>query len=135
MLKIDPAIAKIVGDIDFDPAEIARRYAYERDVRLRPERNNQFVETTAQFSHYADDPYIDSPLTREPLTDEVQIAIIGGGFGGILVGARLHEAGFSNIRVIEKGGDFGGTWYWNRYPGIRCDCESYIYLPMLEKTG
>ena len=135
MMKIDPAIAKVVGEIDFDPAEIARRYAYERDVRLRPDGNNQFIETTARFSHYADDPYVDSTLVREPLTDEVEIAIIGGGFGGILAGARLHEAGFSDIRVIEKGGDFGGTWYWNRYPGIRCDCESYIYLPMLEKTG
>ena len=61
--------------------------------------------------------------------------IIGGGFGGLLAGARLREAGVERIRIIEKGGDFGGTWYWNRYPGAQCDIESYIYLPLLEETG
>ena len=67
--------------------------------------------------------------------DEVDIVIIGGGFGGLLAGARLREAGVQNIRMIEKGGDFGGTWYWNRYPGAACDIESYIYLPLLEELG
>jgi cation diffusion facilitator CzcD-associated flavoprotein CzcO len=132
---IDPLIQALVGDVDFDPAAIARRYAYERDVRLRPDGNHQFIETSAQFSHYVDDPYVEAPLQREPLSDEVEVVIVGGGFGGILAGARLREAGFNDIRIIEKGGDFGGTWYWNRYPGIRCDCESYIYLPLLEKMA
>ena len=61
--------------------------------------------------------------------------MIGGGFGGLLAGARLRERGVENIRIIEKGGDFGGTWYWNRYPGLACDVESYIYLPLLEELG
>lgn len=39
------------------------------------------------------------------------------------------------MRIVEKGGDFGGTWYWNRYPGIHCDIESHVYLPMLDETG
>jgi cyclohexanone monooxygenase len=39
------------------------------------------------------------------------------------------------VRIIEKGGNFGGTWYWNRYPGAACDIESYVYLPLLEETG
>ena len=82
-----------------------------------------------------DDPYVDPGYTREPLTDTVDVVIIGGGFGGLLAGARLREAGVKHIRVIEKGGDFGGTWYWNRYPGAQCDIESYIYLPLLEETG
>ena len=63
------------------------------------------------------------------------MVVIGGGFGGLLAGARLREAGVSDIRIIEKGGDFGGTWYWNRYPGAACDIESYIYLPLLEELG
>ena len=63
------------------------------------------------------------------------MVVIGGGFGGLLAGARLREAGVKDIRVIEKGGDFGGTWYWNRYPGAACDIESYIYLPLLEEVG
>src|SRR3546814_102498 len=105
-----------------------------RDVRLRPDKNQQYVETTAQFSHYVDDPYVE-PIDREPLNDHVEVAIIGGGIGGLLVGARLREQGFEDIRIIEKGGDLGGVWYWNRYPGIRCDTESYIYIPMIEEVG
>ena len=67
--------------------------------------------------------------------DEVEFAIIGGGFGGLLMGARLREAGFTSLRVVENAGDFGGTWYWNRYPGAMCDVESYVYLPLLEELG
>ena len=72
---------------------------------------------------------------REPLTDEVTVALIGGGFAGLVTAARLVQAGITDVRIIEKGGDFGGTWYWNRYPGAQCDVESYIYLPLLEETG
>lgn len=133
MADIDPAILSLVGDIDYDPAELRRRYAYERDVRLRPDMNQQYVETTAEFSHYVDDPYA-QPIERAPLTDHVEVAIIGGGIGGLLVAARLRQAGFEDIRIIEKGGDLGGVWYWNRYPGLRCDTESYIYIPMLEEV-
>jgi len=131
IVKIDPAIQDLVGDVDFDQGEIEHRYAYERDIRLRPDANEQFTDITAEFSHYIDDPYTEREA-REPLFDHVEVAIIGGGFGGLLIGARLREAGFEDIRIIEKGGDFGGTWYWNRYPGIRCDTEAYVYLPMLE---
>ena len=38
-------------------------------------------------------------------------------------------------RIVEKGGDFGGTWYWNRYPGAQCDTASMVYMPLLEETG
>ena len=88
---------------------------------------------TAEFSHYVDDPYVEPGFSRAPLHDEVEVAIIGGGFGGLLMAARLREAGFDDIRMIEKAGDFGGTWYWNRYPGAMCDVESYCYLPLLEE--
>ena len=73
-------------------------------------------------------------VQRAPLTDEVEVLVIGGGFGGLLAGARLRETGLepNEIRLVEKGGDFGGTWYWNRYPGAMCDIERYIYLPLLE---
>lgn len=118
----------------FDPAALRARYRAERDKRLRPDGNEQYVEMTGRFAHYLDDPYT-APVERAALTDEVEVAIIGGGFGGLLVGARLREAGLDDFRVIEKGGDFGGTWYWNRYPGAACDVESYVYLPLLEETG
>ena len=47
----------------------------------------------------------------------------------------LSEAGVTDVRIIEKGGDFGGTWYWNRYPGAQCDTASLVYMPLLEETG
>jgi cyclohexanone monooxygenase len=121
--------------IAFDPAELADRYRRERDKRLRADGNEQYVEISGEFAHYLDDPYVAPGFTRAPLTDDVDVVVIGGGFGGLLTGARLREAGIDNVRLIEKGGDFGGTWYWNRYPGAACDVESYIYLPLLEEIG
>jgi len=123
-----------LGEIDFDPQELKARYMRERDRRLREDGNDQYIEVTGDFSDYVDDPYI-GRVEREPVCDEVEVVIIGGGFGGLLMGGRLREAGFDDIRVVEKGGDFGGTWYWNRYPGAMCDVESYCYLPMLEELG
>ncbi len=121
--------------LGFDPDALREKYASERGKRLRPEANEQYVEVSGRFAHFVDDPYVEPGFTREPLTDEVDVALIGAGFGGLLAGARLREAGVRDIRVIEKGGDFGGTWYWNRYPGAACDIESYVYLPLLEELG
>jgi len=123
------------NELDFDPDALRAKYREERDKRLRPDGNEQYVEVKGDFSRYVDDPYVDPGFTRASLNDAVDVVIIGGGFGGLLAGARLREAGVKDIRVIEKGGDFGGTWYWNRYPGAQCDIESYIYLPLLEETG
>ncbi|MFP6836282.1 MAG: NAD(P)/FAD-dependent oxidoreductase [Pseudomonadales bacterium] len=122
-------------DLGFDPDALRSKYQTERDKRVRTDGNEQYVEVTGKFAHFVDDPYVEPGFSREPLFDEVEVVIIGGGFGGLLAGARLREAGVEDIRVIEKGGDFGGTWYWNRYPGAQCDIESYIYLPLLEELG
>ncbi|MGD8418474.1 MAG: NAD(P)/FAD-dependent oxidoreductase, partial [Pseudomonadales bacterium] len=129
------AIPKSRPDLGFDPDALRDKYREERDKRLRPDGNEQYVEVKGEFSHYIDDPYLEESIEREPLFDEVEVAVIGGGFGGLLAGARLREAGVDSIRMIEKGGDFGGTWYWNRYPGAACDIESYVYLPLLEEVG
>ncbi|WP_421931030.1 flavin-containing monooxygenase [Phenylobacterium sp.] len=122
-------------DLGFDPEALRAKYRAERDKRLREDANAQYVEIKGDYAHYLDDPYVPPGFSREPLTDEVEVVVIGGGFGGLLAGARLREAGVQDIRLIEKGGDFGGTWYWNRYPGAACDIESYIYLPLLEEVG
>jgi cation diffusion facilitator CzcD-associated flavoprotein CzcO len=61
------------------------------------------------------------------------VVIVGGGIAGVLAGAQLRKAGIERIRIIDQAGGIGGTWYWNRYPGVMCDVESYIYLPMLEE--
>jgi cyclohexanone monooxygenase len=118
----------------FDPDALREKYRQERDKRLRPEGNNQYLEVAGTFAYFLDDPYV-QPVEREPVYDEVEVAVIGGGFGGLLAGARLREAGVEDLRIVEKGGDVGGTWYWNRYPGAACDTESYIYLPLLEEVG
>jgi cation diffusion facilitator CzcD-associated flavoprotein CzcO len=128
----EEVLEETLGEIDFDPDALKARYLAERDKRLRPDGNSQYVDVAGDFSRYIDDPYVE-PIERDPLSDHTDIVIIGGGFGGLLMGGRLREAGFEDIRVIEKGGDFGGTWYWNRYPGAMCDVESYCYLPMLEE--
>ena len=130
----EDVIRLALGEIDFDPDALRAKYLEERDKRLRDDANDQYIEVKGDFSNYVDDPY-EKRVDREPLTDTVEVVIIGGGFGGLLLAGRLREAGFNDIRVVEKGGDFGGTWYWNRYPGAMCDVESYCYLPMLEELN
>ena len=122
-------------ELGFDPADLRQKYAEERTKRLRTDGNNQYQEITGQHEHYNTDPYVEPGFTRPALQEELDAVIIGGGFGGLLAAARLQKEGVTNIRIIEKAGDFGGTWYWNRYPGAQCDIESYVYLPLLEETG
>ncbi len=117
-----------------DKDALRAKYAEERDKRLRAEGSSQYLRLEREFAELAADPY--TPITpREPLTDHVTFAFIGGGFAGLVVGARLKQAGITDVRIVEKGGDFGGTWYWNRYPGAQCDTASMIYMPLLEETG
>ena len=134
-LELEVEFQDIIGELDFDPVKLKEKYLSERDKRVRTDGNDQYLEVTAEFSRYVDDPYVEPGFTREPLFDEVEVIIIGGGFGGLLAGARFRQIGIESIRVIEKAGDFGGTWYWNRYPGAMCDVESYCYLPLLEELG
>ncbi|GAA4608579.1 cation diffusion facilitator CzcD-associated flavoprotein CzcO [Actinoplanes octamycinicus] len=115
-------------------AALRARYQHERDRRIRPEGTAQYRRAAGEFGYYAKDPY--TPWAeRASRHDRVDAVVIGGGFGGLLTGARLRQAGVKDIRVIDEAGDFGGTWYWNRYPGIHCDIESTVYLPLLEEVG
>ncbi|MEM6651867.1 MAG: NAD(P)/FAD-dependent oxidoreductase [Pseudomonadota bacterium] len=117
-----------------DKSAIKEKYAAERAKRLRPEGNDQYQRLEGQFEDMAKDPH--TPLqTRAPVKDHVTFAFIGAGMSGLVVGARLKEAGIDDVRLIEKGGNVGGAWYWNRYPGARCDTAAMIYLPLLEETG
>ena len=117
-----------------DKQALLAKYIAERDKRLRPEGNAQYLQVKGHLAHYLDDPY--TPFApREAKTDHVTFAFVGGGFAGLVTGARLVEAGVTDVRIVEKGGDFGGAWYWNRYPGAQCDIESYCYLPLIEELG
>ncbi len=117
-----------------DKQALIAKYVAERDKRLRADGNAQYVRLTGRFSDYLEDPYTPQ-VEREPKTDHVTFAFIGGGFAGLVTGARLVEAGITDVRILDKAGDFGGTWYWNRYPGAQCDTASMIYMPLLEETG
>jgi cyclohexanone monooxygenase len=112
---------------------LAERYQLERDKRLNLKGNAQYIAIEGQFEDFARDPNAVDPITRAPSVESVDVLIVGGGIAGILTSVQLRRAGINNFRLIEKGADFGGTWYWNRYPGIACDCESLIYLPLLEE--
>ena len=124
-----PSPAPTSGLSDQQMAELKalrERYRVERDKRLREDGNAQYVEIKGDYSRYAADPYVPPGFTRAPLHDQVEILVIGGGFGGLQAGAHLRMAGEESIRFIEAGGDFGGTWYWNRYPGAACDREASV---------
>ena len=99
-----------------DKEAIRARYAEEREKRLRPDGNDQYLRLAGTtLAHYIDDPYM--PLVeRDPVTDHVDVALVGGGFAGLITGARLKEAGVEKVRIIDKTDDLGGNWYWNRYP-------------------
>ena len=122
-------------DLGFDSATLRAKYEAERQRRVRQDGNAQYVEIAGKFAHYLDDPHVEPGFVRDPVVRELDVLVVGGGFGGLLAASRLRAAGYEDLCIIEKAGDFGGTWYWNRYPGAACDTESYIYLPLLEETG
>jgi cation diffusion facilitator CzcD-associated flavoprotein CzcO len=111
------------------------KYRIEREKRLRADGIRQYKELKGDYEEFDRDPYVEPGFTRDAVTEDVDVVIVGGGFGGMIEAANLTKAGITNFRIIEKAGDFGGTWYWNRYPNAACDVESYVYLPLLEDTG
>jgi len=121
---------------EIDIPALKEKYREERDKRLRPEGGEQYAPPADHLTHdtYEHDPF--SPVVpRDCLSEEIDVAILGGGWTGILAAYHLTQAGITNFRVIDHAGNFGGTWYWNRYPGIQCDNDAYCYLPLLEETG
>ena len=113
-------------------AEEQARYRAFKEVRRGAA---DYMAIEGEFAKYLEDVFSEPPVERDALTDECDILVVGAGFAGLLLWYKLRDAGFDDVRFCEKGGDVGGTWYWNRYPGIACDVESYSYLPLLEEMG
>ena len=120
---------------DIDLPALREKYRQERDKRLRPEGSQQYVEAQGAFADFWETDPHSPPVVRDPISEDIDVAVLGGGFGGLITAARLKEAGVSNLRVIEMGGDFGGVWYWNRFPGIQCDNDACCYMPLLEELN
>lgn len=118
---------------DFDIDALREKYAVERARRLRSDGSSQYLELKDDFVEFAEvDPHT-AVTPREPIDADIEVVVLGGGIAGLLAGAYLKKAGVADVRVIEMGGDFGGVWYWNRFPGIQCDNDAYCYVPMLEE--
>ena len=123
------------GDRDLPIDDLRERYRIEREKRLRPEGLGQYSELAGEYEDLDVDTFVEPGFTRDPIVEETGVVIVGGGFAGMLTAINLTKLGMRDFRLVEKAGDFGGTWYWNRYPGCMCDVESYTYLPLLEETG
>lgn len=120
---------------EIDIPSMREKYRQERDKRLNTAGQKQYVQPVGDFEEaYEGDPH--TPVqARDPITREIDVAILGGGISGVLAGVELSRAGVSSFCNIDHAGDFGGVWYWNRYPGIQCDNDAYCYLPLLEEMG
>ncbi|MEL0324744.1 MAG: NAD(P)/FAD-dependent oxidoreductase, partial [Rhodospirillales bacterium] len=132
----DPTVATEKPQAFYD--QIKAKFAEERDKRLnyRPDGMSQYTsDLTGDLAKYETDPWAENRIERAPIEDHVECLFIGGGFSALLTAARLRERGVESIRIVEKGSDVGGTWYWNRYPGAACDVSSYDYLPLLDELG
>ncbi len=139
----------VPGRVVFDPLRptdkpqdyydgIKQKFAEARDLRVsyRPDGRAQYTsDLTGELARYEIDPFVETEVLRDPITDTVEVLFIGGGFSALLTAARLRERGVESIRIVERGGDVGGTWYWNRYPGVACDVSAYDYLPLLDEMN
>lgn len=130
----DQNTAPVELDERIDARATRERYDLEREKRLRTDGVHQYSRLTDEFAELADDPWM-PVVEREPVFDHVQFTFIGGGFAGLCAGAQLHKQGITDVRIIDGAGDFGGVWYWNRYPGAMCDTKSVVYMPLLDETG
>ena len=124
---------KIPADLDLEA--LRAKYRAEREKRITRSGVHQYLSASGDFKHYSDDPWADPNFSRPAVTEDIEVLVIGGGFAGLCTGAHLRKNGVTDFRMLDRAGGFGGVWYYNRYPGVQCDIESYCYMPLLEETG
>src|SRR5262245_34049525 len=72
-------------------------------------------------------------MAESTTTNKFDAVVLGAGFAGLYMNYRLRDVLGMSVQVYETGDGVGGTWYWNRYPGARCDSESYLYCFSFDK--
>jgi cyclohexanone monooxygenase len=123
-------------DRNIDTTKLKEKYRQEREKRINKDGVKQYHKAPPKvLASFQKDPWCDPDFTRDAIQKEVEVLILGAGFGGQLAAARLIQAGVEDFLLVDKAADFGGAWYYNRYPGVSCDTESYIYMPLLEEVG
>lgn len=127
-------MSSVADELGFDPEALHRKYLEERDRRLGGDSGRAYLDMAGDYAGFNVDPYAPPQSPRDPVSEEIDVIVLGGGLAGLMTSVNLLREGIENFKVIEQAGDFGGTWYWNRYPGIRCDIESYTYIPLLEEV-
>lgn len=152
---LSATVTEVDDGISFDPDILKAKYLAEREKRIRANPNgvDQYRVIEGSLAHYLNDPWVGQDDNRQPLNITTEVVIIGAGYGGELMAHQLKERGIHDFKIIEKGADFGGVWfvyhivarsiafvlqlsrYWNRYPGVQCDIESYVYMPLLDHVG
>jgi cyclohexanone monooxygenase len=128
-------MADDASGLSVDPSAVKARYDAEREKRLKAEGLGKYIRPTGEHSHFVDDPFAGPAPERDPIVKDVDVALIGGGFGNILTAIELTKRGVDDFLILDRAADFGGVWYWNRYPGVACDVDAYIYLPHLEEMN
>lgn len=110
------------------------KFKRERDRRVRGGGQAQYFRPTSKLGGgWEADPH--RPMQpRDPVIKDIDVVILGAGWSGVTAGYHLARAGVDDFCIVDTAGDFGGVWYWNRYPGVQCDNDSYCYLPFLEET-
>ena len=132
---LEQIVTEVFIDPDTQDDAMLEKYRLEREKRLRADTTDQYVKLVDEYTELVDDPFADLSFTRAAIKEEIDVLIVGGGMTGLIAGSQVQQLSLGSFRIVERGGDFGGTWYWNRYPGAACDTESYVYLPLLEETG
>jgi cation diffusion facilitator CzcD-associated flavoprotein CzcO len=118
-----------------DIPAIVEKYRQERNRRLRSEGQDQYVRAEKVLHGTEEvDPYTPF-IERDPISEDLEVVVLGAGWSGLWAAYHMRKAGIGSFRTVDAGGDFGGCWYWNQYPGLQCDNEAYCYIPLLEETG
>ena len=122
---------------------LTEKYEEERQKRQQVSKGlGQFLDREKSRAFVLEDPWIETgtPVKR-PVLDggHCKVVVFGAGFAGVLAAIKCLDSGAasdpSEILIVDPAGGFGGTWYWNRYPGLMCDVERQVLRLTMNKPS